>query len=275
VEILPITNRMTSRTVPPRAIFLDALDNILTSLGIDRVVLMSNSYGTLLSAYIIHSACPQSAQLIEAEGHHGRHFHPIIHKISHTILIDPIPILLHLPSVAYNFLYRMPSRAAEWQLWYMASRDPDIARALGRSFFWEQGALWGDDLAQFMETKGERQDLNGTVRGPRSPACSCRRAGRNMTVVLSAEDQIVPVEEVRHYLTGQDEPSLRWVGNGPNWPWSSKLSDGLEMTGDGTSTLEVLFYPGLDHGTVFDTKERRRGILDATQRYINVHGNRR
>ncbi|KAG6857936.1 hypothetical protein C0991_004254, partial [Blastosporella zonata] len=64
--------------------------------------------------------------------------HPLIAKIAHVMLIDPIPILLHLPPVAYNFLHRAPSSAAEWQLWYFASTDPDIARTLGRAFFWTE-----------------------------------------------------------------------------------------------------------------------------------------
>jgi hypothetical protein len=36
--------------------------------------------------------------------------------IAPVLLIDPITFLLHHPAVAYNFLYRYPRHANEWQL---------------------------------------------------------------------------------------------------------------------------------------------------------------
>jgi len=67
-------------------------------------------------------------------------------------------------------------------------------------------------------------------------------------VVLSGEDQIVDAEEVRKYLTGEQEMSRRWENNG----------------------LEVLFYPGLDHGTIFDTSERRKPMLDIIYQFVRL-----
>ena len=104
---------------------------------------------------------------------------PLSQKVTATLLVDPITFLLHHPTVAYNFLYRTPKRANEWQLWYFASRDPDIARTLGRHFFWNECIM-------------RKEDLDGE---------------RKVAVVLS-EDQIVDAKEVRRYLTGEE--SLRW-----------------------------------------------------------------
>jgi len=70
--------------------------------------------------------------------------------------------------------------------------------------------------------------------------------GRRVAVVLSEEDQIVDAKAVRKYLTGQE--GLRWERDG----------------------LEVLWYPGLDHATVWDTKERREPMLDIVRRFTTT-----
>ena len=67
--------------------------------------------------------------------------------------------------------------------------------------------------------------------------------GRRVAVVLSEDDQIVNAKAVRKYLTGEE--SLRWERGG----------------------LEVLWYPGLDHATVWDTKERREPMLEIIRRF--------
>ena len=143
---------------------------------------------------------------------------PLSQKVTATLLVDPITFLLHHPTVAYNFLYRTPKRANEWQLWYFASRDPDIARTLGRHFFWNECIMWKEDL------DGERK----------------------VAVVLSEEDQIVDAKEIRMYLTGEE--SLRWERDG----------------------LEVVWYPGLDHATVWDTRERRKPMLEIVRGFTTT-----
>jgi len=67
--------------------------------------------------------------------------------------------------------------------------------------------------------------------------------GRRVVVVLSEEDQIVDAKAVRKYLTGEER--LRWEKDG----------------------LEVLWYPDLDHATVWDTEERRKPILEIVRRF--------
>jgi len=67
--------------------------------------------------------------------------------------------------------------------------------------------------------------------------------GRGVAVVLSEEDQIVDAKAVRKYLTGEE--SLSWERD----------------------RLEVLWYPGLDHAMVWDTRERRKPILEIVRRF--------
>jgi hypothetical protein len=86
-------------------------------------------------------------------------------------------LYIRRPNVAYNFVYRPPRTANEWQLWYFASRDPDIARTLARHFFWNESILF-------------KEELRGVPR---------------VAAVVAGDDQIVHAEEVRRYLTGHEE----------------------------------------------------------------------
>ncbi|KIY46852.1 hypothetical protein FISHEDRAFT_66270 [Fistulina hepatica ATCC 64428] len=203
IELLPISMRITA-PLPPRAVVVSSIATILDSLSIERFVLATHSYGTVVSAHILDS--------------------PLNARVTDCLMIDPIPFLLHLPDVAYNFWYRPPVRANEWQLWYFASRDPDISRCIGRSFFWADNILWREDVEAFV-----------------------RDGERHFAVVLSEADQIVNSRAVHRYLTGEEHPSFHWTGFNGN--------------------LEVLFYKGLDHATVMDTKARRSPMLDILTRF--------
>lgn len=153
---------------PPlsRPAMLEALRELLSAYRISRIVVASHSYGTVVAAHMLRD--PELSKLVSA-----------------WLFVDPIPFLLHLPAVAYNFVYRAPRTANEWQLWYFASRDPDIARALARHFFWAENVLWKEDLE-----------------------------GKEVAVVLSGSDQIVDAKEVWQYLTDEEgEPKFRWKSN--------------------------------------------------------------
>ncbi|KAL1743415.1 hypothetical protein HDZ31DRAFT_83410 [Schizophyllum fasciatum] len=218
LELLPISMHIT-HPLPPLDTSLAAIRALLRSLRLPRIVLAAHSYGTVVAAHILRS--------------------PLRAHIAHAALIDPIPFLLHLPDVAHNFHYRTPrpGRANEWQLWYFAGRDPDVARTIGRAFFWAQNVLWEEDVRAFCRGEGEGDE----------------RRKRSLTVVLSGEDQIVNAEAVRRYLTKEDRARSRYMRQG-----------GAEE-GD----LEVLFYRGLDHAMVFDTPGRRKPLVDSVSRYAH------
>ncbi|KAF7795762.1 hypothetical protein EIP86_006929 [Pleurotus ostreatoroseus] len=194
---------VSMRISPPplrREELLDALPVVLDHHRFDKFVLMGHSYGTVVQAHIMRS--PELAQ-----------------RVTSWLFIDPIPFLLHQPAVAYNFVYRQPQTANEWQLWYFASRDPDIARVLARYFFWTENILFKEDLV-----------------------------GRRVGVVVGGCDQIVDAEELRRYLTEEDEPTFKW-----------ESKDGL---------LQVLWYPPLDHAQVFDTPERRSSMVTMLSGFV-------
>ena len=102
----------------------------------------------------------------------------LIDKIAHLVLVDPIPILISNPSVAFSFLYREPrtttapssnssscwcfpsySASSSWQLRFFASRDADVARTLFRSFFWYEGGIWREEVVAFSRWRGKRSDV--------------------------------------------------------------------------------------------------------------------
>jgi hypothetical protein len=75
--------------------------------------------------------------------------------IGGLIFMDPINFLLHLPDVAYNFLYRTPTTPNE-MLYSFIAKEPGIASYLFRRFCWFEGILWKDE---YDTTSGSSSDL--------------------------------------------------------------------------------------------------------------------
>lgn len=222
-EFLPISMHMTSSPLPARAVLLRELSNTLDALGLRDCVLASHSFGTTLGALDL----PQ---------------------ISSLVMIDPIPILLHLPDVAFNFLYRRPRESNEWQLWYFASRDADIARTLWRCFFWHECVLWKDDLFNHSRLA-------------------------NVGISLSGKDQIVRSESVWRYLTGLEtvpHKFEKWTNFDPDRRITQEVTAQDNGESKVATNVEVLYYPGLDHATVFDEKQRRKALIDMILRFSEV-----
>lgn len=111
LEVLQISSRLTTHPILPRSEFLAQLRQILDHHpGFDRFVLLSHSYGSVLSTHILTDDAMAS-------------------RVAAALLVDPVTILLHMPDVAYNFTVRRPRKANEWQLWYFASKDPGVSPA--------------------------------------------------------------------------------------------------------------------------------------------------
>jgi len=103
------------------------IERILKHHGWDQFMLISHSYGSIVSTHLLHD--PKVAP-----------------KIRPVIFVDPVNFLLHLPDVAYNFTCRKPRLANEWQLFFMASKDLGVAHSLARHFFWGENILWKEEL---------------------------------------------------------------------------------------------------------------------------------
>jgi pimeloyl-ACP methyl ester carboxylesterase len=227
IEILQISSRLT-KAVMTREAFLDEITAILDYHHYDRFVMASHSYGSVLSTHVLTHQ-------------------PLASRISATLLIDPVTILLHMPDVAYNFCVRPPKHANEWQLWYFASRDPSISHTLGRHFFWHQNLLWRDRIMELV------------------------RSGSRVTASLASKDLIVDTEAVGTYLSENQVPdpvikqdgdrqqmeletAKASAGHWKQWPWR----------GDG---LDVMWWEGLDHAQVFDNAASRGKLVDVLVEY--------
>ena len=126
IEIMPVSFRITHAALEKDKMCKEILD-ILKKHGWEKVVLVSHSYGSVISTHL--SQNPETRPFVG----------PIF-------LIDPVTFLLHLPDVAYNFTCRKPARANEHQLYYFASMDMGVAHTLGRRFFWSENILWKSDI---------------------------------------------------------------------------------------------------------------------------------
>ncbi|OTA89094.1 hypothetical protein M434DRAFT_23531 [Hypoxylon sp. CO27-5] len=162
-------------------------------------------------------------------------------RIASAVLVDPVTILLHLPNVAYNFTRRRPRAANQWQLWYFASMDPGVAYCLGRNFFWKENIVWKEELV-----------------------------GRKVAVCLAERDLIVDTLMVAQYLRADGDgwvipnPADRGNANSKEWPMEHDRWGNGYFTRDG---IELLWFRGLDHAQVFDSKENQDRLISVIRRY--------
>ncbi|KAF2759862.1 hypothetical protein EJ05DRAFT_312137 [Pseudovirgaria hyperparasitica] len=153
VEIMSVSFRITGEALSKEHM-CDEIESILNAHNWDKFVLVSHSYGSVISTHLLRS--PRFAA-----------------RIGPILFIDPVSFLLHLPDVAYNFTCKTPRRANEWQLYYFGAKDPGVAHALGRRFFWSDNILWKEDIQQHL-----------------------------VSVAIGERDLIVDTAAVRKYLEG-------------------------------------------------------------------------
>ena len=123
---MQISSRLT-HSILTRSEYLRQITEVLDSNDYKRFVLLSHSYGSVLSTHMLTD-----------DG--------LAARVASSLLVDPVTIFLHMPDVAYNFTVRKPTHANEWQLWYFASKDPGVAHTLGRHFHWSENILWRDRI---------------------------------------------------------------------------------------------------------------------------------
>lgn len=131
IEIMPISFRITHSALNKDEMCTE-LRQIIAKQKFDRFVLVSHSYGSVISTFIL------ADQVLRP-------------KVASLLLVDPVSFLLHTPDVAL----RQPRHTNEWQLWYFASKDLGVAHALGRRFFRSQNVLWNRDVEDCLK-EGKR-----------------------------------------------------------------------------------------------------------------------
>ncbi|KAI0845328.1 hypothetical protein F5Y00DRAFT_246640 [Daldinia vernicosa] len=245
IEILPVSFRLTEEPLD-RAEFLKQVATILVAHGWDRFVLASHSYGSVLATHMLRSE-------------------NLTDRIASVVLIDPVTILLHLPDVAYNFTRRRPKGANEWQLWYFASMDPGVAHCLGRHFFWKDNIVWKEEL---LGVAGRLPAEVGGVgdQGGQDTA----RPRRNVAVCLAERDLIVDTSAVAQYLSADGDG---WVTPNPADKGDARLKEQpMERDRLGYSLLtrdgiELLWFSGLDHAQVFDSRQAQDRLCSLIRRH--------
>lgn len=203
IELLPVSMHM-SRPLP-RSTLSEATSITLRHFDFKKCILIAQSYGTTL----------------------GLHTLPEVHS---ALLIEPIPILMHLPDVTLNFLYKVPNHTKERLLWYFSAREPDVARVLHKTLFWQETVLWRGDLFKM--------------------------PGK-MHVALSGADRIVPSRKVWRYLTGRYRD-----------PEEDEGSDGRWDSEDGKVT--VTFHESVEHAMMFAERSKRLLLFDAIEQLQGV-----
>ena len=88
---------------------------ILDRHGIERISLVGHSFGSITATWFI------------------KHFPE---QVAHLTLLDPVSILLGMPDVAVNMIYRTPSTFMELVIFIFATMDLTVSHTLYRHFFW-------------------------------------------------------------------------------------------------------------------------------------------
>ncbi|KAL1306770.1 hypothetical protein AAFC00_005433 [Neodothiora populina] len=183
IEVMPVSFRITGPALDKSAMCAE-INKILEAHGWNQFVLVSHSYGSVITTHLLHS--------------------PVLEKkIGPVVLIDPVTFLLHLPDVAYNFLRRKPVNSNEHRLDYFASKDIGVAHTLSRTFFWSENIIWKEDL-------GAHRNVTVVLSG-RDLIVNTKHVGEYLTDANEASKQ-----------TG-DWKSREWVGKGLDVLWFEDL----------------------------------------------------
>ncbi|ATZ50766.1 hypothetical protein BCIN_06g02520 [Botrytis cinerea B05.10] len=261
LEIMNISFRLTHSALSREETALEVSQIISQHFGPDqKFVLISHSYGTVVTTHLLQSPILSS-------------------RIGPVVLIDPVSICLHLPSVAFNFTRRIPKDANEYQLYYFASMDPGVSHTLGRKFFWNENVLWKEDFEGrkvtasmagrdlIVDTEAVGRYLScGNLSGRSMLSLRAANGDANGTVKSTSNVNVAPLIDIDEsdareverpvdiYGTRADEVDIE---DEDEWKYR-------EWKGVGT---EVLWFGMLDHAQVFDKMSTRRRIIDVVRNY--------
>ncbi|ORX97333.1 alpha/beta-hydrolase [Basidiobolus meristosporus CBS 931.73] len=127
------------------------VENMLEAHGFRNACFIGHSLGSMVVSWMVNNH---------------------LKRVKSAIFIDPICFLLFNPSVAYNFVYRVPKTAREYFLHYYASKELFISNFISRYFIWFNSVLLTD-----------RANLP-----------------KKMSVYLSENDLLIPSRAVEKYL---------------------------------------------------------------------------
>jgi hypothetical protein len=163
--------------------------------------------------------------------------------IGPLIFVDPVTFSFHAPYIAWNFLRRKPTSASEIELHYFASTDADVNHALTRSFVWPEVTLW-------------RDEVEDRAAGEKGTAYRC-------TVAIAGKDIITNTQMLGTYLTRKEDAAAKWYdmhNDADDNEWKDRPWTGQE-------SLEVIWFPTLNHAEVFDDWQDRKKLMKVVKRY--------
>lgn len=111
--------------VPTPFEFTNEVKNVIHSHGFSQAAFIGHSFGTIFCSWM-HTYFPD--------------------MVTNITLIDPVALILPLPFVAFNFMYRKPSSLVEWGIYNLYSREISISNVLRRHFEWSHNVLYIDDI---------------------------------------------------------------------------------------------------------------------------------
>lgn len=187
VELMPISMRIT-KGMPPGSEMLAEIMKVLQRHG------WGHSYGTIIATHILQ-------HLKDTE------------RVGPMVLVDPVTLSIHWGGIPYNFLYRPPRKASEWQLHYFASTDMCVAHTITRRFDWSENVMWKDDMK-----------------------------GRTITVALAGEDIIINPSPLLEYLSSDDVLKLRSNSR-------DLLRDGIHL---GEGGVDIVWFDDINHSEIFE-----------------------
>ncbi|KAI9808768.1 MAG: hypothetical protein M1825_003921 [Sarcosagium campestre] len=234
IEILPVSFRLTHKALS-RDEMCRQIHIILLRHDVEKFVLISHSYGSVISTHLLHAPS-------------------IAPQIASVILVDPVSILLHLPDVAYNFTYREPRGANQLQLWYFASKDLFVAHTLSRSFFWSENILWKEDMI------GHRVSI---FLSGRDLIVNTPQVWRYLTgsAVPGTDDEQVWTRSAADTASSAVSPP-------PSSPVGSNGS--VERQQPTNESLRVSWYSNLDHAQVFDSTQGVKDLVSEVRRLTKI-----
>uniref|UniRef100_A0A6U4GNQ7 AB hydrolase-1 domain-containing protein n=2 Tax=Phaeomonas parva TaxID=124430 RepID=A0A6U4GNQ7_9STRA len=110
---------------PSRDAVVAAVEGICRRHRVRRAAFLGHSFGSVPLAWMVDSGSSLVAQLL---------------------LLDPVSVMLAVPIVTLNFLYRRPRGLIQWLIYLAAASELGISYTLRRHFWWYQNALWLDKV---------------------------------------------------------------------------------------------------------------------------------
>lgn len=192
---------------PDRTETVESLAEILCLHSIAHCAVAGHSFGSIVAGWAAAAFPSQVQQLV---------------------LIDPVCLLLCLPDVAVNFLYRSPPA----NLFHRTLKDlidPSseitVSHALRRHFWWYQNVTWLQDV-------------------------TCP-----LVVALSSDDDIVPSAAIRAYV--QRHYGMREVGEREEE--EEEAVDQRNRKGDG----RLVYWKGIGHGQMLVSLRAQDRLIEA------------